>query len=306
MNRSVLYPTSNITVINDGILATTAKEGVLVLWRVEGLRGQHSILPDDIRNIRGNAAFRRGDIVQESDRLIFTDGEASTSVSLSKSNTESPLPPLPDTWMTWEQQIMGVANGAAKEEYRAIFRGVQFEPDNVKSTNGFMLYMLYTKTPAVKPVVVDAKALNIFKRLRPLEYGFTKHHMVVRGKDFVAWAEYMEGVFPDVERIIPKDGCKTEVSEDWEEVLGVVAPNVYDKVDVFPDGSMHYDGAIFNNLFNGWDGSKIKVRAAFLREAITYVGGAGAIVSVIDYHYPLKLTSRDGKRMALVALERYY
>jgi DNA polymerase-3 subunit beta len=151
--------------------------------------------------------------------LTLTAGKAATRLAV---GDESAFPPL-DFAETAEltvdagelrRSLTSVKYAAAVEEFRAVFRGIQFElhgdSARVVASDGFRLaYRDFAlQSAAQRKVIVPARSVEEFLRvLRDGAAGLTLEagSLTLHAGAVVMRARLMEGDFPDYARVIPKE-----------------------------------------------------------------------------------------------------
>ena len=284
MNRTVLKKAHRINAHTGRIRFRIGN--LDVDWYAPGVNGGgRAVLPDDIKRASVTAAFKKGEICTTDDNLEFSRGKITVRVPLREEIEDHPPHPTnAPSAMPWEPGIMGVRTAASGEDYRAVFRGVQFEPERVVASDGFRLYAMDTKTPAEKPTVIGAKALDVLKALKPERYWFADSGMYAAGEDWAAYVPAMEGEYPDYMRVVPEkvlEPAVQVVAEDWRELLKTANQTNPDRdphrLDLHTDGSVSHEQIHIEGVF-----SPLPVEQAYngkyLLDALEFTGDGSELL----------------------------
>jgi len=117
---------------------------------------------------------------------------------------------------------------AATEEYSAVFRGVQFEPDGTcVATDGFRLHLakecftLGDNSPLKRNVVINAKHLKAIYKSQLTWVDHPKWPVFGEAHGVKVYAEALEGVFPDYMRLVAtpeKERAELPPIKEWSPV----------------------------------------------------------------------------------------
>lgn len=255
-------------------------------WHIPGVNGRgRAVSPDDIKRASVTAAFKKGEVSTTGEHLEFSRGKITVRVPLLDEVEEhAPLPTDAPNAMPWEPGIMGVREAASGEDYRAIFRGVQFEPGRIVASDGYRLLAVDTPTPAERPTVIEATALDVLKQLKPERYWFAGGGMYASGEDWAAYVPAMEGEYPNYMRVVPKEVLEPAVqivAEDWRELLKTANqtnPDRYPhRLDLHTDGSVSHEQIHIEDVF-----SPLPVQQAYngkyLLEALLFTGDGSKLL----------------------------
>ena len=284
MNSTVLKKAHRLYVHQDRIRFRVGN--LDVDWHVPGVNGGgRAVNPDDIKRASVTAAFKKGEVGTTEDNLEFSRGKITVRIPLlDEAEDHTPLPTDAPSAMPWEPGIMGVREAASGEDYRAIFRGVQFEPERIVASDGFRLFAMDTPTPAEKPTVIEAVALDMLKQLKPERYWFADDGMYAAGEDWAAYVPAMGGEYTDYMRVVPKEVLKPAVrvvSEDWRELLKTANQTNPDRdphrLDLHADGSVSHEQIHIEGVFSPLPVEQ-SYNGKYLLEALVFTGNGSELL----------------------------
>jgi DNA polymerase-3 subunit beta len=166
--------------------------------------------------------------------LVVVSGRSRTTLKLAVSRTGPEW--VEGTAVTADGDRLAAALRAvlpatAAEEYRAVFRGVQFEHEGrfrLVATDGFRLayYDLEEpEGPAGRAYVVNAPGLKLLERVLaagPVTLRQEGGRLRVDGEGFRFQTGLLEGTFPDYERVLPQSDPVAEADVDAAALRGAL------------------------------------------------------------------------------------
>jgi len=284
MNRTVLKKAHRLHIHTDRIHFRIGN--LDVDWHIPGVNGRgRAVHPNDIKRAGVTAAFKKGEIRTTDDNLEFSRGKITVRVPLLDEVEEhAPLPTYAPNAMPWEPGIMGVREAASGEDHRAIFRGVQFEPERIVASDGFRLFAMDTPTPAEKPAVIEATTLDVLKQLKPERYWLADGGMYAAGKDWAAYVPAMEGEYPDYWRVVPEEVLEPAVrvvADDWRELLKTTNQTNPDRdqhrLDLHIDGSVSHEQIHIEGVFSPLPVEQ-SYNGKYLLEALEFTGDGSELL----------------------------
>jgi len=281
MNRTAIKGAGRVSV-HQGFLKALIGD-LEVDWLLPEVSGEgHLVSLNDWKKINATVAFKKGEVFTAGSTLNFKHGKVTVKAEVFEDAVDGePLPRDSSEAMPWEPGIMEVRVASSNQDYRAVFRGVQFEPNRIVAADGFRLHAMDVKTPARSAIIIEGRLLDALNRLRPTRYWFGEHGMYAAGEDWVAFAPSMGDVYPDYMRVVPSEFIEPEVrliADDWLESLKTAAQTVDSEngyVFIGEDGSIFHDRIEVEGVFSRMP-VKQAYNAKYLMEALIFTGGREA------------------------------
>ena len=289
VNRAVIKEADGIRVHNGFIRLIFGWKTTIDL-EAPKVRGEgNTVDRRDIRAISGAKAFKEGDIYTSEGRLYFARGRVKVFAPVGEPDDNADPTPIPkhNDAAEWPDVAFKVMHGASKDNHRAVFRGVQFEPGRIIGIDGFRIIAADVPTAAQKPIVIERDTLALLKRLKVQTYTVVDGVMYAYGEGWRARLEPLDGQYPDYERLLLGEvhgsfRLSDPNNKDWVDALKLAASTSDNgAVTITTEGNLVGGAVEAEGLFTP-PPKELMLGAQYLREALEIIGPEATITSYGD------------------------
>ncbi len=219
--------------------------------------------------------------------------------------------PEPLSMIEFPADIYELLSNAAHDEYRAVFRGVQFESKRAVATDGFRLAWFEHDFGVKKPVVIEATQIKKAKAFEPKYISFEDNCALLfdNSRTWFIKLNYMEGTLPDYEKVIPFEFFGTLGEFNVEKLKKALnyADKEHMRIDLLGSESIDANGRKIRDVF------KVEVgefpeqddfliyafNGKYLLDALKWAG-EGAKMNIGPDSKPCLIYTEGGNRVAIV------